>query len=489
MTEDPRPSRTPTAGLPVLPVRPRLAPWARPVEIIERATQDELLQVRNDLMTVYREVSGDGPALFPLRYARATPRRPRRVRTPDGATAPEVPVLIIPDGPARASVLPYDVLRRSLAARGVDVLMMEHRGVGFSRLDATGEDLPASAVTLREVVRDVLAVLDHAHVERAAIVGTGYGAQLAQILAVLHPERVHSLVLDSPRTSAADELIAQRRLRELYWEGAEPTTSSTAAVLRRLAAEGKVEVTRAGPVVLAVHEHGGPAAVRDLVDLLAVGRGSLTWTSVRQVLNRAWLESTPFVVEHDLVARLVHTELGMGAHADGGPLDPLLLTAEEARAVPPFAGETLDLHALAPAITAPTLVISGSQDLVSPPRIARDLTERIPGARLLEIRGARHSMLETRSRILQVAARWSACGAAHLLPEHAAQLAALPVSATDRALSRGLQIALAAERHSPWRLRLESARAERERHQLERAQATLRGQRGRRTGPVREDPV
>lgn len=494
MSEEPRPSRTPTSALPVLPRRSRIAPWARPVEIIERARQDELLQIRNDLMTVYREVSGEGPALFPLRYARATPRRPRRVRGSGGGPppvprAPEVPVLILPDGPARASVLPYDVLRRSLAARGVDVLMMEHRGVGFSRLDAVGEDLPVHAMTLREVVRDVLAVLDHARIERVALVGTGYGAQLAQILAIMHPERVHSLVLDSPRTAASDELIAQRRLRELYWDGGVPTTSSTAAVLRRLAEEGRVEALRAGPVVLAVHEHGGPAAVRDLVDLLAVGRGSLTWTSVRQVLNRAWLESTPFVVEHDLVARLAHTELGFGAHADGGPMDPLLLTAEEGRAVPDFAGEALDLHALAPAISAPTLVISGSQDLVSPPQVARELVARIPGARLLEVRGAGHSMLDTRSRILQIAARWSAGGAAHLLPEHAEELAALPVSATDLALSRGLQLALAAERYSPWRLRLESARAERERHQLERAQATSRGRRGLRPGAAREDPA
>ena len=494
MTPDPDSSRLPAGAPPVLSARPRLAPWARPTEIIERATQDELLQIRNDLMTVYREVRAEGPELFPLRYARATPRRPRRVKAADGsppppARSPEVPVLVLPDGPARASVLPYDVLRRSLAARGVDVLMMEHRGVGFSRLDATGGDLPAGAITLREVVRDVLAVLDHARVEQAAVVGTGYGAQLAQILAVLHPERVHSLVLDSPRTAAADELIAQRRLRELYWDGTEATTSSTAAVLRRLAGQGRVDVSRAGPVILAVHEHGGPAAVRDLVDLRAVGRGSLTWNSVRQVLNRAWLESTPFVAEHDLVARLAHTELGVGAHADGGPLDPLLLTSEEGRAVPDFTGEVLDLHALAPAITAPTLVLSGSQDLVSPPQIARELTARIPGARLLEIRGAGHSLLDTRSRILQVAARWSACGTAHLLLEHAAELAALPVSPTDRALSRGLQIALAAERYSPWRLRLESARAERERLQLERARTTPRGRRGRRAGPIREDPA
>ncbi|MDN6399490.1 MAG: alpha/beta hydrolase [Brachybacterium sp.] len=480
---------------------PPTTAWSLTSEFFDRAAQDDLLQLRNDLMTVYREFSAEDPRLFPLRYARTVPRRPRSasprppagrhspVRPPSGIAPPQVPVLILPDGPSRASVLPYDVLRRSLAGRGLDVLMMEHRGVGLSRLDSTGRDLPAHVMTLREVIGDLLAVLDHARVEQVAVVGSGYGAYLAQMLAILHPQRVHSLVLDSPQTSAGDEAIGQQALRERYWDGTEPATATTARTLRRLAQEGTIDAQRAGPVVLAVHEHGGPQAVRELVDLLAVGRGSLTWTSVRQVLNQVWLQSTPYVVEQDLTARIAHTELGAGHHADGGPLDPLLHEAEQARAVPPFRGEQLDLHELAPAITAPTLVITGTQDLVSPPQIARDLAGRIPSARLLEVPGARHSILDTRSRILQVAARWSACGTAHQLPERAAELAALPVSATDLALSRGLQIALAAERLSPWRLRLASARAERERSQFEKAQIDHRPHRGRRGGIERADPV
>src|SRR5699024_2489049 len=205
-----------------------------------------------------------------------------------------------------------------------------------------------------------------------------------------------------------------------------------------------------------------------------------------------------------------------------------------------FRGEQLDLHELAPAITAPTLVLTGTQDLISPPRIAHDLAARIPGARLLEVPGARHSILDTRSRILQlaarwsasatarrpparrtahgpprrtprarllglpgprhsildtrsrilqVAARWSACGTAHRLPERAEELAALPASATDLALTRGLQIALAAERLSPWRLRLASARAEREWSQRAKAQIDPRPHLGRRGGIDRADPV
>ncbi|WP_114855499.1 alpha/beta fold hydrolase [Brachybacterium sp. YJGR34] len=486
----------------------RVARARRTSELFDRPAQDDLLQVRNDVMTVYREIAPGDPRLFPLRYARTVPRRPRPVRrargrrtgprppgappcvpAPSGVAAPQVPVLLIPDGPARASVLPYDVLRRSMASRGLDVLMMEHRGVGLSRLDAEGEDLPPEAMTMREVVPDLVAVLDHARVERVALVGTGYGAYIAQALAALHPERVHSLVLDSPLTSAQDEVASQQQVRALYWEGTEPRTSTTASTLRRLARHGVIDARRAGAVVLAVHEHGGPDAVRELVDLLAVGRGSLTWNSVRQVLNQGWLQSTPYVIEHDLTSRILHTELGRGRHADGGPLDPLLLSGDQARAVPPFAGEPLDLHALAPSITAPTLVLSGTGDLIAPPRIARELTARIPGAQLLEIPGAGHSLLDTRSKIVQVAARWSACGALRQLPRHAAELAELPATPTDQALSRGLQLALAAERYSPWRLRLESARVEREQALRERAQADARPHRGRRPAIEREDPA
>lgn len=431
-------------------------------EIFDRPAQDDLLQIRNDLMTVFREISAEDDRLFPLRYAR-TPPRPTAVPEDKGTAPPQVPVLVIPDGPGQASVLPYHWMRRSLTARGLDVLMMEHRGVGLSRLDARGEDLPLHAMQLREVLADLVAVLDHARLDRVSVYGVGYGAYLAQALAVLHPERVHSLVLDSPRTSSRDEVVSQRALRAMYWDGEVAATSSTAAALRRLAEAGTLDPYRAGPVVLAVHEHGGPSAVRDLVDLLVMGRGQLTWSSVRQALTQGWLQNTPYVTELDLTAAITHTELGAGAHADGGPLDPLIFAAEQALSVPAFTGETLDLHALAPAITAPTVVVAGATDLITPPSIARDLAHRIPGAELIEVPGAGHGVLDARSAIAQVIMRWAASGALHALPRYAGDLVALPGLASDRPLMHGLRIALAAERLSPWRLWIESARQKRER--------------------------
>src|SRR5699024_4004300 len=189
-------------------------------ELFDRSAQDDLLQLRNDLMTVYREFSAEDPRLFPLRYARTVPRRPRpaspprqagrpaQVRPPSGIAPPQVPVLVLPDGPARAPVLPYDVLRPSLGGRGVDVRVMEDPGVVLARQDSTGVDRPARAMALGEGIGALVAVLDPARVEQVAVVGSGYGAYLAHVLATLHPERVQSLVLASQLASGDDDVIA-----------------------------------------------------------------------------------------------------------------------------------------------------------------------------------------------------------------------------------------------------------------------------------------
>lgn len=419
--------------------------------ILDRAGQDELLQIRNDLVTVYREISAEDRRLFPLRYSRLTPRR-----------AAPVPVLVLPDGPGMASVLPYDPLRRAFSAAGLDVLMVEHRGVGLSRLDAEGRDLPPAALRVREVIGDLLAVLDHGRIPQAVVLGVGYGAYLALGLAALHPERVHSLVLDSPLTSAEDEVVAQAQLRRLYWEGADLRTDTIAAALRRLAAGGRLDGPHAGSVILAVHEYGGIGAVRELVDLLATGRGSLTWRSVRQVLTQDWLQSTPYVSEHDLVAHISRTRLGQGRHADGGPLDALQLVEQRTRGVPDFVGEELDLRALSEHVQAPTLVLSGELDLVTPRPVAEDLAARMPRARLLPVRETGHSILDSHASIARIAARWSGAGAGHLLVERAEELSALPRTPANRALTSGLHLALAAEQISPWRMRVQTVRHERE---------------------------
>jgi proline iminopeptidase len=432
------------------------------MSLLQRSGQDELLLIRNDLMTVYREISPGDPDLFPLRYARsmaAEPGEPGRAGTPGGSAAPTV--LIIPDGPASASVLPYDLLRRQLAAKGVDTIMVEHRGVGLSRQDGRGRDLPPRAMSVASVVDDLVVVLDHALVDRVAVYGSGYGAYLAMLLAALHPGRVRDLVLDSPMLGGCDELLSQQAVRARYWDGTTGGTAATAATVRRLDASGVIDARQAGPVVLAVHEYGGSQDVEDLVDLLARGRGQLTWTSVRQVLTRDWLSRTPYVREPDVVSVLEHQGLGRGTHADGGPLDPLWVSGDPSADLPPFEGEEFDLRALAPTITAPTLVLAGDRDLVSVPAVAQETTDLIPGARLLTVPRTGHSILDTHAQLAQIAVRWAAVGAQRELAGHGPELGQLPRTPATQVLSQGLHLALAAERVSPWRLRLQTARGRR----------------------------
>lgn len=432
-------------------------------ELLGRTGQDELLTVRNDLMTVQREISADDRRLFPLRYARVNPPRTGRRAAAVRRDLPTPVVTVVPDGPGGASVVPYDLLRRSLASRGLDVIMPEHRGVGLSRLDAEGHDLPPHAMDVGEAVEDLRAALDHALVERTVLYGCGYGAYLALTFAARHPERVGALILDSPLLAPDDELISQRAVRARYWEGADERTDTIASTLRRLDDQAVIDARRAGPVILAVHEYGGTGDVRELVDQLAVGRGQLTWTSVWQALTQEWLQSTRYVSEPDLVARIAHTQLGIGAHADGGPLDPLLISGEQARQAPSPTARSLapDLRTLASAVTAPTLVLSGEDDLVTPPQIARGAAGLIPGAHLLSVPGTGHGILDSHSQLAQIAMWWSAAGMGGDLLAHRDRLAALKPTPTSQVLAHGLRLALAAERYSPWRMRLESARARR----------------------------
>ncbi len=92
----------------------------------------------------------DGAAdQFDLYYVRAGRKSPH-------------PLVVIPGGPGAASVALYRGFRRRAAAEGLDVIMVEHRGVGMSRHDDRGADLPPEALTIDQVVDDVAAVLDDA---------------------------------------------------------------------------------------------------------------------------------------------------------------------------------------------------------------------------------------------------------------------------------------------------------------------------------------
>ena len=181
------------------------------------------------------------------------------------------PLVIIPGGPGAASVALYRGFRRRAAAEGLDVIMVEHRGVGMSRHDDSGCDLPPAALTIDQVVDDVAAVLDDAQVDKAVIYGTSYGTYVAAGVGVRHPDRVHAMVLDSPVLSAQDIDDVRDATRRLLWDGDDPETAALAPKVRQLV-DGEVLTPAAAQLAATVYGFAGPAVLKRQLDLLLAGR-------------------------------------------------------------------------------------------------------------------------------------------------------------------------------------------------------------------------
>lgn len=100
----------------------------------ERA--ERIVRSVRGLRRVRRPATASGPE-FDLHY----------VRQPvTGARPAGLPIVIIPGGPGLGSLLLFTGLRARAARAGLDVIMIEHRGIGLSRTDTNGADLPLEAM-------------------------------------------------------------------------------------------------------------------------------------------------------------------------------------------------------------------------------------------------------------------------------------------------------------------------------------------------------
>lgn len=379
---------------------------------------------------VRRPVGPDSSDHFDLYYVRTGPKSPH-------------PLVVIPGGPGAASVALYRTFRGHATAAGLDVIMIEHRGVGLSRHDDTGADLPAEAMSVEAAVDDIAAVLDDAAVETAVIYGASYGSYLASGVGVRYPERVYAMTLDSPLLCADDIDEVRAQIRRVLWDGEVPGTAELATKIRILV-EGGVLTRRDVQLVADLYGTGGPEVLSRQLDLLLSGH-PLVWRAVgfgtRMLLER----QTPFHHEPDLVERIAFRELNYGAEPDGGPLDPAVVMRETAGGDVGFVAEPFDLRAALPGFHWPTAVLSGGRDLTTPPAVAHRVAELIPCATLVELPTAGHSILDTREpAALQVCA--AAVG--DRLPQLAfrgPELDALPANATIRLLTGAVSVAARAE--------------------------------------------
>ncbi|KZE39538.1 alpha/beta fold hydrolase [Microbacterium sp. T32] len=372
--------------------------------------------MRERVRTV-RRPAADGVPPFDLAYVRAGPR-----------TA--TPALIIPGGPGLASVLPYRGLRRRAAEGGLDVLMVEHRGIGRSRHDLAGHVLPPDAMRITAVLDDLAAVMDAEGVDRAFIVGSSYGSYLASSFGARHPDRVAGMLLDSALQSADDLALERARLRALFWDADDDLSRG----VRRLVDEG-IDERVVLDVVRAAYELAGAELSRTLVR----HRPGLAWRALAAYATRdASIARVPGIYEFDVVGTIAFRELHYGAPPDGLPLDPALTYALLAERFPAFAGEPYDLTAAAAGFSWPLVALSGDRDLRTPPAIAERVVRTAPDATLVRLHNG-HSALDTHPMALLNATRRLVRGEHHRLPAEEPALDRLRRTGVSGRFPRALQ--------------------------------------------------
>ncbi len=389
-------------------------------------------------VTTAPEVTGTTAGLLPeqfdLYYVRIGPRSAH-------------PLVVIPGGPGAASVALYRGMRRRAAAAGLDVLMVEHRGVGLSRHDDRGRDLPPEALTIEQAVDDIAAVLDDAKIDTAVVYGSSYGTYLAAGVGVRHPDRVHAMILDSPVLSAADIHAAREAIRRLLWDGDDPETAELASKVRRLVIDGVL--TPAGSqLAAAVYGLAGPEVLQRQLDLLLAGRRRL-WSALGWAARFVFERKAPYHNEPDLVGRIGYRELDYGAEPDGMPLDPAAAFREMAVDATEFEQEPYDLMVEMPKFGWPTVVISGGRDLITPPAIAQRVRSLIPNSVLVNLDTAGHSMLDLREQTALEIVRAVYAGETDGLEARSGELDAKPAGLGVRLLIRAMDAAAIVESALP----------------------------------------
>lgn len=362
-----------------------------------------------------------------------------REGTPGGT-----PLLLIPGGPGMASVLPYRGLRRAAVRRGFEVVMVEHRGVGLSRTDRSGADLPMASMTVAAVVGDLVAVLDDCGWDRAVVYGTSYGGSLAQALGAWHPERVAAMVLDSTTSETAEEDLQRSHLRRLLWWGEDPDTAAAATALRTLVDEGVVPADDTGLVVPVAYELGGARLVERLLAAVRGGR-TRTWNRIRELSGSEVQRRHPYYLEFDLAGAIYFRELG-NERPDGRPLDPHVLFDREAARFPEFTGNPVDLYAALPSFTWPTAVLSGRRDMRSVRPAAQRTAELLADGVLVPFDNSAHSFMDFHPRVALTAAAATANGAHTRLPGLAPRMERLARPARANVLGPMLSAGVAADR-------------------------------------------
>ncbi len=270
-----------------------------------------------------------------------------RVTTADGAMIdyqrsgdPAAPTVVLANGIGVDH--PGVALQRRALETDHQVLTWDYRGVAGSTMPSVDAD-----VSMGRHAQDLLTVLDHAGVDRAVVVGWSMGVQVGLELARSAPERLAGFVAllgahGRPFRGAFPGPLAAL-VEALFGFAARNPTLAQAPL------DAAVALPDVAFRVLSLASFVGADADRVVFD------GNVA--SVQRMNRRVYLRTMLELAEHDA-------------------------------------------HDVLPTLRCPALVIAGSRDRLTPPKVAHEMVAQIPGAEYREVDGGTHfALIEQPERV------------------------------------------------------------------------------------------
>ncbi len=370
-----------------------------------------------------------------------------RVAVPRGARPPRGYLVVLTGGPGQPG-LPFAARLRArlrTASAGYGLVLLDQRGTGAGALrcpslqrsvgssdvavgapgsvEACARRLGSrrSGFTTNATVGDLDDLRRALGADKLSLLGISYGSFVAQRYALVHPERVRRLVLDSvvPRKGADALLVSSmaavpRVLREVCARAR--CRTDVRADLRAALARGvdgvglldtlvalSIGVPRLEQVLAPLHAaaSGRPDALRRLTGTVAGAEAAVPTAAFSSALHAATLcaesdvpwpdaTTTPADREQALAqsrAKLTPGRLG-GFEPTTAVRNGLADTCRRWTALP----EPVPAPSGTPP-AVPTLELAGELDLSTPLEDAQATLERIPGAKLVEVPGMGHSVV------------------------------------------------------------------------------------------------
>jgi pimeloyl-ACP methyl ester carboxylesterase len=255
---------------------------------------------------------------------------------------PKAPAVLLIMGGAAQLIHWPDAFCHALVERGLQVIRFDNRDAGRSThiTNAPAPDLPAVlagdfksvSYTLSDMAADTVGLLDALGIERAHVVGASMGGQIAQTMAIEHPERVHSLTsMMSTTGNSAVGQTSPELMRQVF--GGPPAVTRDEVIQHRLMAMRLMgspgypsdEMELAARIGLAYDRSNDP---------VGIARQAIATVASGDRTERLRLVGVPTLVIHGLADRMVDVSGGR-ATAEAIPGAELVLIEGMGHNLPP----------------------------------------------------------------------------------------------------------------------------------------------------------